>query len=105
MIQQLEPPAVFISQFAAETKWPELLHALGKSVHRKDYTPEEISTMDFQTKSELIRGDAATIVQYFYHRLNVFMKDVVHSPCKPIGEVIDYFWRKEFASRDAIHVH
>ena len=33
------------------------------------------------------------------------MKDVVHSQCKPLGEVIDYFWRKEFASRGAIHVH
>ena len=33
------------------------------------------------------------------------MKDVVHSQCKPLGEVTDYFWRKEFASRGAIHVH
>ena len=62
MIQQFGPPAVFISQSAAETKWPELLHALGKSVHRKDYTQEEISSIDFQVKSELIRGDSATVV-------------------------------------------
>ena len=33
------------------------------------------------------------------------MKDVVNSKCKPIGEVTDYFWRKEFASRGAIPVH
>ena len=83
MVRQLGPPAVFISQSAAETKWPELLHALGKSVHGKDYTQEEISAMDFQTKSELIRGDSATVVRYFDHRFNVFMKDVVHSQCKP----------------------
>ena len=54
MIRQFGPPAVFISRSAAETKWPELLHALSKSVHGKDYIPEEISTMDFQTISELI---------------------------------------------------
>ena len=33
------------------------------------------------------------------------MKDVVHSQCKPLGEVTDYFWRKELASRGGIHVH
>ena len=27
------------------------------------------------------------------------------SKCKPIGEITDYFWRKEFATRGAIHVH
>ena len=33
------------------------------------------------------------------------MKDVVNIKCKPIWEVTDYFWRKEFASRGPIHVH
>ena len=33
------------------------------------------------------------------------MKEVVNSKSKPIGEVTAYFWRKEFASRGAIHLH
>ena len=60
--------------------------------------------MDFETKSRLIRGDSATLVRYFNHQFNVFMKDVIFSKCKPIGEITDYFWRKEFATRSAIHV-
>ena len=105
MIWQLGPSAVFISQSAAETKWPELLHALGKSVNGKDYAQEEISSMDFQTKSELIPGDSATVVLYFDYRFNVFMKDIVHSQCKPIVEVTDYCRGKEFASWGAFRVH
>ena len=105
MIRQLGFPSLFISQSAAETKWPELLRALGQTVHNKLYTNEEIDNMDFQTKSELIRGDSATLVRYFDHRFNTFLKDVVLSSCNPIGEVTDYFLRKEFATRGAIHVH
>ena len=30
MIRQLGFPALFVSQSATETKWPELLQALGK---------------------------------------------------------------------------
>ena len=105
MIFQLKIPALFISQSAAETKWPELLRALGQTVDNKTYTDTEIAQMDFETKSRLIRGDSATLVRYFDHQFNVFLKDVIFSKCKPIGEITDYFWRKEFATRGAIHVH
>ena len=87
------------------TKWPELLRALGQTVDKKTYTDTEIAQMDFETKSRLIRGDSATLVRYFDHRCNVFLKDVIFSKCKPIGEITDYFWRKEFATRGAINVH
>ena len=105
MICQLKMPVLFISQSAAETKWPEFLRALGQTVDIKTYTDTEIAQMDFETKSRLIRGDSATLVRYFDHQFNVFLKDVIFSKYKPIGEITDYFWRKEFAMRDAIHVH
>ena len=91
MICQLKMPALFISQSPAETKWPELLRALGQTVYNKTYTDTEIAQMDFETKSRLIRGDSATLVRYFNHHFNVFMKDVIFSKCKPIGEITDYF--------------
>ena len=105
MIQQLRFPSVFISQSAAETKWPELLKALGKSVENRTYTNEEIENMDFETKSKLIRGDSSTVVRYFGHRFKVFLKDNVFSESKPLGHITDYFWRKEFVTCGAIHVH
>ena len=68
MIHQLDFPSLFISQSAAETKWPELLRALGQTVDNKTYTDTEIAQMDFETKSRLIRGDSATLVRYFNWR-------------------------------------
>ena len=94
MICQLKIPALFISQSAAETKWPELLRALGQTVDNKAYTDTEIAQMDFETKSRLIRGDSATLVRYFDHQFNVFLKDVIFSKCKPIGEIIITFGEK-----------
>ena len=61
--------------------------------------------MDYKTKYELIAGDSPTFVRFFENCFNAFMKDVVKSKCKPIGEVTDYFWRNEFASRGATCVH
>ena len=37
MVHQLKMPALFISQSAAETKWPKLLRALGQTVDNKTY--------------------------------------------------------------------
>ena len=64
---------------------------------------KDIRDMDFETKSRLI--NSATLVRYFDDRFKVFLSDVVFSECKPLGHVTDYFWRKEFATRGAIHVH
>ena len=105
LIRQLGFPSVFISQSAAETKWPELLKALGKTIDGKAYSDKEIRDMDFENKHRLIRGDSATLVRYFDHRFKVFLNDVVFSQCKPLGHVTDYFWRKEFATHGALHAH
>ena len=94
MTRQLGFPSVFITQSVAETKWKDLLTCLGKTVPNKEYTFEEIDAMDYKTKCELIQGDLPTLVCFFEIRFNVFMKDIVKSKCKPIGEVTDYFWRK-----------
>ena len=55
MMRQLGFPSLFISQSAAETKWLELLQALGELVDNKTYNDEEIKTMNWQTKCKLIK--------------------------------------------------
>ena len=105
MIRQIGFPSLFISLSAAETKWPELLRAIGQLNDKKTYTDEEIAEMDTQKIFGLIRKDSATVVRYFHHRFNTFLHDVLRSEHNPIGEISDYFWRYEFAKRGAIHVH
>ena len=105
MIRQIGFPSLFISLSAAETKWPELLRAIGQLNDKKTYTDEEISQMDTQKIFSLIRKDSATVVRYFHHRFQTFLYDVLKSKLNPIGNITDYFWRYEFAKRGALHVH
>ena len=65
VIRQLGFPSIFITQSVTETKWKDLLKCLGKTVHNKEYTFEEIDAMDYKTKCELIQGDLATLVHFF----------------------------------------
>ena len=68
VISQLGFPSLFISLSVAETKWPELLRALGKVLHKTEYTNDEIQIMDLNTKATLIMKELVTIVQYFTNR-------------------------------------
>ena len=105
MFRQLGCPSLFMSQSCAETKWPELLRALGQLVGNKTYTDQEIESMDWQTKCRLIKADSPTVVRYFEHRFLQFFNLVVKSPHKLVHEVTDYFMRIEFAGRGTIHIH
>ena len=77
MIRQLGFPSLFILLSAAETKWPKLLQALGKVLHKTEHTNDDIQNMDWNTKViTLITKDPVTIVQYFTNRYKQF-KDLV----------------------------
>ena len=68
------------SQSVAETKWSELLQALGKNVDKKIYSAEEIKTMTWENKCRLIKEDSATVVRYFHNRYLQYFNLVVKSP-------------------------
>ena len=96
MIRQIGFPSLFISMSAAETKWPELLRAIGQ-LNGEIFTDKQIAEMNTQKKFSLIRKDSATVVRYFHNRFQTFLHDVLRSKQNPIGEISDYFWRYEFA--------
>ena len=65
VIRQLGFPSIFITQSVGERKLKDLLKCLGKTVHNKEYTSEEIDAVDYKTKCELIQGDSPTLVHFF----------------------------------------
>ena len=73
---QLGPPTFFITLTADDMNWLDLLYVLAKRAG-----------------------------------MNISMKDVeimkarAKSSSKPIGEIVDYFWRVEFQLRGSPHVH
>jgi hypothetical protein len=43
--------------------------------------------------------------RHFDHRWHVFQKFIFNHPSRPLGHIIDYFWRVEFQQRGSPHVH
>ncbi|XP_062602358.1 uncharacterized protein LOC134264070, partial [Saccostrea cucullata] len=105
MIRQLGLPTWFMSLSAADTRWNDLIRALGVLNDGKEYTDEEIDSMTWFEKSKLVQKDPITCTRYFDHRFRMFMNSVLRSDHHPIGVVKDFFYRIEFQQRGSPHVH
>lgn len=105
MIRQLGLPTWFMSLSAADTRWTDLIRALGILNNVKKYTDEEIDNMSWFQKSKMVQKDPITCTRYFDHRFRVFLNSVLKSDHHPIGKVKDYFYRIEFQQRGSPHVH
>ncbi|PFX25090.1 hypothetical protein AWC38_SpisGene10304 [Stylophora pistillata] len=105
MILQLGNPTWFCCFSAAETTWKHLLQTLGRILEKKEYSDEEINSMTWQQKSDLIQRDPITCARNFEHVVQLFIQDVLKSDVMPIGEIVDYFYRVEFQQRGSPHIH
>ena len=105
MIRQLGLPTWFISLSAGDTKWKDLHKILGKLVDNKDYTDDELHSMDWKTTTRLLQSDPVTCARFFDHRVQQFINNVLKSNLHPIGHVKDYFYRVEFQQRGSPHIH
>ncbi|XP_078383037.1 uncharacterized protein LOC144665645 [Oculina patagonica] len=105
MIRLLGKPTWFCSFSAAETRWTHLLKILGRLVDKRDYTDNEIQGMTWQKKLDLIKSDPVTCARNFEHMVQLFLRDIIRSQLKPIGEVVDFFYRVEFQQRGSPHIH
>jgi len=105
MIRQLGKPTWFCSFSAAETRWAHLLTILGRLVDKKNYTDDEIQVMTWQKKSDLIKSDPVTCARNFEHMVQLLLCDILKSTLKPIGEIVDSFYRVESQQRGSPHIH
>ena len=105
MIRQLGPATFFMSLSAAETKWNHLLKTLGKTVDNRNYTEEDISTLEWEDKCRLIQSDPTTCARHFEFQLQNFITHYLKSKTNPIGKLLDYSYRVEMQHRGSCHVH
>ena len=100
MLKQLGIPTWFCSFSAADRRWPEILEAI--CVQQGLPIPEN---PDWTEYCEIINANPVTACRMFESRVLSFISTVILSPAKPIGEVIDFFYRTEFQSRGWPHIH
>ncbi|XP_062600922.1 uncharacterized protein LOC134262538 [Saccostrea cucullata] len=101
MLRQLGIPTWFCSFSAAEFRWNEII---GSILHHENDSRSP-SDLDWSEKSEILRSNPVTVARMFEYRFHMFQTNVILSPSKPIGNVIDYFVRVEFQQRGSPHMH
>ena len=103
MFRTLGPPTFFITLTADDMNWPDLLYVLAKRAGM-DISVEDVESMSSEQKRELLCSDPITTARHFSQRFQKFVSYLKGSS-KPIGEIVDYFWRVEFQLRGSPHVH
>ncbi|XP_077065633.1 uncharacterized protein LOC143718457 [Siphateles boraxobius] len=101
MLRQLGTPTFFCTFSAAEMRWPDVITAI-KAQQGETVNFEEL---DWSVKCEILRSNPVTAMRMFEERVEALMRDLINSPARPIGEVIDFFYRVEFQLRGSPHIH
>ena len=95
IFRTLGPPTFFITLTADDMNWPDLLYVLAKRAGM-DISVKDVESM---SSEQWLCSDP--------HFSQCFQKFVSYLKglSKPIGEIVDYFWRVEFQLRGSPHVH
>ena len=93
MVSQLGSGQIFWTLSAADYHWLDLYRLLAPDT--------EISTLDEETRRELMHDNADLVSYFFVKRSELFMKHVL----KAIFNVSDYWYRYEWQHRGSCHLH
>ena len=105
MIRQLGIPTFFVTFSAADRRWIEIDNAILIQQGKTPMTVEEHKNMSWDQHCRIIMSNPVTASRMFEHRVQTFIRDVIQSPAKPIGEVEDFYYRTEFQQRGWPHIH
>ena len=103
MFKTLGAPTYFITLTADDMNWPDLLLVLATRAGM-EVTEESVCDLTAEQKHQLLLSDPVTTARHFSQRFQKIL-GFMKGPSKPIGEIVDYFWRIEFQLRGSPHVH
>ena len=106
MLCNLGLPTFFVALASAVlSRWTCHLDAIFKQ-QGDFWSDPNILHMDYKEKCKVLKSNPVTAVQMSYHRNDLFFKLVsLLGPAEPLGKIKDYFYRVEFKTRGAPHLH
>jgi len=96
----MKAPTFFVTLRAADSLWIDFLRLAEPSM--SDHELQKLSAVQ---KADLLAHHADLAVDHFDHRWTSFWQHVLNGEGKPLGNIVDYFWRIEFQERGSPHVH
>lgn len=105
-IRQFGLPTIFVTLSAADTKWPELLVQLKKTLDGVKITEAEAESLSYNERASLVQRDPITCSLHFEERLKEIKKTW---KCED-GPFLDHsiphlYHRIEFQQRGSPHAH
>ena len=104
MLHSLGSPTLFITFSADDHHWKNLMAVLAKCTGQ-NLTEDHVDRLTDEEKKELMPSNPVVTSCRFAHCFQCLVKEVIKGSGKPIGEIVDYFWRIEFQLRGSPHVH
>ena len=104
MMSQLGTPTWFFTLSAADMMWPDMIQTIARQ-SGVSLTDDDVKNLSYEERCTWLRLNPVTAVRHFHYRLETFVKHVVMSNAKPLGEVVDYAIRIEFQARGSPHAH
>ena len=104
MFRTLGTPTYFITLSADDMNWFDLMCVLSKR-NGMSLNDDEMKELSPGEGSRLLCSYPVIVAQHFSHCFNAFVNHIFKGDSKPIGEVVDFFWRVEFQQRGSPHLH
>lgn len=93
-------PTFFITLSAADTIWPDFFRACNPEL-----TLENCRHLPAKERRRMLNENPDIVARFFNHRFQAFFDSVLCGNEKPLGEIVDFFWRVEFQQRGSPHIH
>ena len=85
MVKQLGIPSFFLTLSCADLRWDEFPIIISKLVG-KDLSSEEISSMSYFEKCDLLNSNPVLLARHFQYRVETFFKEIVLNG--PLGKIM-----------------
>ena len=105
MLCNLGLPTFFVALASAVlSRWTCHLDAIFKQ-QGDFWSDSDVLHMDYKEKCKVLKSSPVTAVQISYHRVDLIFKLISLGPSEPLGTIKDCFYRVEFITRGAPHLH
>ena len=102
--RQYGKPTIFLTGSAAEFEWTELIKVVGRQ-YGETLSDDDIKNMDRHTKCQYFKRNPVTVARQIDHIFSQLWGKVILSGMHPLGQILNYDDRSEFAQRGIEHFH
>lgn len=96
----LHQPTLFMTLSAADSLWMDLLT---RALPERDLS--ELASMTKTACAEALVANTHLAVEHFNMRWTALWEEIIMGEGRPLGNIVDNFWRIEFQERGSPHVH